>query len=186
MKKINVEEHVVNLPEGVETSLIATNAYRIKCEPTGFNQTYTLCQHIVNAKRKGTLDKMKSCAPCTVALSKVECPAIHMMVAEKKAGRVLYYEHYDPSVVNFPEKPIRETKEIARSWFNKDMLIPTVKVEETECSQNAIMTINSPIKESTTQQEKPKVNSTPESIDNIYAAGMKEAFKNESSHNATI
>lgn len=184
---LNVKEHVVGLPENVTSSFVATNAYRIKCEPTGYNQSYNLCQHIVNAKRTGKLDSMKSCAACSDALSKVECPAIHMMVAEKKAGRVLYYEHFAPSEQRYPEKPVREVSEISRSWFNKDMLIPTTVVVEKAEKQNGIMTISTNEQVTTNpmpQPTKPNTKVAPASLDNIYESAMMDAFRNENTHNA--
>nr|WP_181374671.1 hypothetical protein [Pectobacterium carotovorum]AKG47503.1 hypothetical protein pA_00063 [Pectobacterium carotovorum] len=187
MKKLNVEEHVIGLPVDVNSSFVATNAYRIKCEPTGYNQSYNLCQHIVNAKRTGKLDSMKSCEACSAALSKVECPAIHMMLAEKKAGRVLFYEHFDPAVVNYPEKPMRDTKEISRSWFSKDMLIPTTKIIESN-KDNSGVSITTLTRETTVdkskQPEKLIEKIAPKSIDNIYEMAMMETFQKEKLHNA--
>ncbi|CDL81086.1 hypothetical protein [Xenorhabdus szentirmaii] len=106
MYELKVKESVTNLPEGVDKSLCPTNAFRIHCDTTGNLQSYTLCQHIVKAKKEKRLGRAGMFKECTYALDNVACPALLMMLTEYKASRIMFYDHYDPSIENYPDRPM--------------------------------------------------------------------------------
>ena len=192
MYVLNVKESVKDLPDNVTSSRCGTNGFRVNCDTTGMNQTYTLCQSIVKAKMGGRLDKSVAYQPCSCALDKTECPAIHMMLAEKKAGRILFYEHYDPNVENYPAKPMAKQGEIKRSWFKPEMLIATTEVVEPKADvSSGIQTINRTEQKNQTAskptvKQKPSVaKDEPVMSSNIYETAMMDAYKNEETNNAT-
>lgn len=184
MYVLNVKGSVKNLPENVTNSRCGTNGFRINCDTTGMNQTYTLCQSIVKAKMGGRLDKSIAYQPCSCALDKTECPAIHMMLAEKKAGCLLFYEHYDPNVENYPAKPMAKQSEIKRSWFKPEMLIATTEIAESKADiSSGIQTINRTEQKKQPAAKPPVKSNEPVMSSNIYEAAMMDAYKNEELNN---
>ncbi|MCU6236739.1 hypothetical protein KWH75_06610 [Morganella morganii] len=107
-----------------------------------------------------------------------------MMLAEKKAGCLLFYEHYDPNVENYPAKPMAKQSEIKRSWFKPEMLIATTEIAESKADiSSGIQTINR-TKQKKQPAAKPSVKrNEPVMSSNIYEAAMMDAYKNEELNN---
>ena len=67
------------------------NMHSVECGPTGRCASYTVCQHTVWAYKS---NRLKGFEDCRSAIDARTCPAIKMMLAEKKAGKALYFDSY--------------------------------------------------------------------------------------------
>ena len=72
------------------------NMHSVECGPTGRCASYTVCQHTVWAY-KG--NRLKGFEDCRSAIDARACPAIKMMLEEKKAGKPLYFKSYAESLL---------------------------------------------------------------------------------------
>ena len=92
----------------IKLSMGGINTYRFECNGTSRWTAFSVCQHIINAiraKRAG-ITNFQDCRQCLVDQT---CPAFKMMLAERKAGRALFFKrHIDSSAVS--EKPLTVSK----------------------------------------------------------------------------
>ena len=72
-------------------SMNGDNMFSFKCPSTGRMCSYAICQHTVYAYKEKRLTGFDDCRE---AIDRRECRAIKMMIAEKKAGKALYFESY--------------------------------------------------------------------------------------------
>lgn len=105
----------------IPLSMTGDNLYSFRCDPTDRICNYTVCQHTVWAYKKSTL---KGFADCKQAIDKRECPAIKMMLAEREAGKSLYFESY-AALVKEREKRIEAQKNVERDEWRKSRIIAT-------------------------------------------------------------
>lgn len=85
------------------------NCHYLKCEGTGRHASYVVCQHTVLAFKEKRLPPT-SFADCQSCIGSSNCMAVRMMIAERKAGRALFFKEYKEPVV--VEKPLLLKKQV--------------------------------------------------------------------------
>jgi len=77
-------------------SMSGDNMHAVECAQTSRCASYAVCQHTVWAYKQS---RLKGFDDCRAAINSRTCPAIKMMLEEKKAGGPIYFESYAESVV---------------------------------------------------------------------------------------
>lgn len=185
MYQLKVEESITDLPKDATTSKTAYNNFSIKCDTTGFSQSYFMCQNVVLAFKKGKL-KPEQHSACQKAFKCVSCPALHMMVKEAKEGRVLYYRHYEPAVQNYPDKPMAKPKSEKASWYKPEMNIATTEIveESSALKHSGIQSVIAHPKPAKPAKPKEAVAEKADLSSDIYKAAMMEAYEREGTQDA--
>ncbi|PSU05411.1 hypothetical protein C9I92_21730 [Photobacterium ganghwense] len=87
------------------------NMHSFSCESTGRIANYVVCQHTVLAFKDKRLGA-NSFVDCQGCIGSSKCLAVRMMIAERKAGRALFYEEYVPKTVEVDVQPVV----VSKSW----------------------------------------------------------------------
>lgn len=101
------------------------NMHSFDCEPTSRTCCYTVCQHTVWAYKE---NRLRGFEDCREAIDKRVCPAIKMMLEEKKAGKSLYFVSYEARVKE-RERLQAERASVERNQWRKDRLIASSQSE---------------------------------------------------------
>ncbi|WP_415721658.1 hypothetical protein [Photobacterium ganghwense] len=96
--------------------------HSFSCESTGRIANYVVCQHTVMAFKEKRLGA-NSFVDCQGCIGSSKCLAVRMMIAERKAGRALFYEEYVPKTVEVDVQPVV----ISKNWRSTGR--PTNKVK---------------------------------------------------------
>ena len=104
-------------------SMTGDNMYSFDCEPTDRTCSYTVCQHTVWAFKEG---RLRGFEDCHEAIEKRTCPAIKMMLEERKAGKSLYFCSYEARVKE-RERMMSESAAAERNQWRKDRMIASSK-----------------------------------------------------------
>lgn len=79
----------------IPLSMTGDNLYSFKCDATERHCQYAVCQHTVWAFKQ---ERLKGFEDCRDAIERRACPAIKMMLAEKKANKAMFFESYEALV----------------------------------------------------------------------------------------
>lgn len=116
----------------IPLSMTGDNLYGFKCDCTGRNVCYAICQHTVHAYKD---KRLKGFEDCRAAIDARTCPAIKMMLAEKKAGKALFFESYI-ALVEAREK--REAERVESERLSKRRRTPIIATSQTARSEEEI------------------------------------------------
>ena len=113
----------------IPLSMSGDNLYSFRCDEADRHCQYAVCQHTVWAYKQG---RLKGFEDCRDAIERRACPAIKMMLAEKKAGKALYFESYEALVKEREERINRMLEEAKRSQRQRKSILESSRTAENE------------------------------------------------------
>lgn len=103
----------------IPLSMTGDNLYSFRCESTNRVCNYTVCQHTVWAFKE---DRLKGFNDCREAINKRSCPAIKMMLAEKREGKALYFESYAALVAAREKRSLEQASRAGENTWRKSVI----------------------------------------------------------------
>ncbi|WP_052704256.1 hypothetical protein [Halomonas sp. S2151] len=172
-------------PRQIPLSMTGDNCYSHSCEPTGRQASYAVCQHTVWAFKEG---RLKGFEDCKAALDKRACPAIRMMLEEKKAGKPLYLESYQALVeARLKRQQERDEKAGENKWRDRVMASTAKQSAEELAAKDQAVVERLTVLDDTVQQRiaksrqsrKPKAE--PQTGDNMFAEVVNDMINEKAS-----
>lgn len=170
----------------IPLSMSGDNLYSFKCSATKRHCNYAVCQHTVWAYKQSRLRGFEDCRD---AIDKRTCPAIKMMLEERKAGKSLYLESYSALLVEREKRQAlrEEAEKAAKRRPSKAVFTSRSSVDAEEIKrrdQEIEAKIRSEHEDDVQSRiKKSRATKTPEPLmegDNIFAAVVNAIAAGES------
>lgn len=169
----------------IPLSMTGDNLYSLQCDETGRCASYTVCQHTVWAFKE---ERLKGFEDCREAITKRSCPAIKMMLAEKKAGKPLFFESYAALVAAREKRSLEQASRAGENGWRKSVIASSrtaISEDEIRAKDQAITdrfaevddTVEKRVRESRQKREAHKPEPTGEV--NMFAEIVNEMAKEE-------